>query len=195
MMDLETIISFALIYNDPLKKADAIILLEGDGFCRIKKTVQLFRDGWAPRIVISGGVDNRGYGSFPARELRKKLIQTGIPTNKIALDEQSLNTRDQAVEIMQMTRKKKWESIIIVGTHYHQPRAFLTFLQVMKEAKIKVKIINAPEKDISWFKANPWGRRVDLMRVEAMKIEEYRKRGHIAAFKDVISYQKWKESQ
>ena len=194
-MNFELITSVTMVYNDFLKKADAIVVLEGDGFNRIKKTARLFKDGWAPRVVVSGGINNPGYGSFPSDKMKKKLIQAGIPGNKIMVEERSLNTRDQAVEILKLAKNKGWKTIILVASHYHQLRAYLTFLQEMKKSKTRIKIINAPETDIYWFNDNPWGRRIDLMKAELLRIEKYRKQGHVATFKDVIEYQKRKESK
>lgn len=182
----------ALVDHEPLKKADAIILLTGDGFFRIKKAIELYKQRWASIIVISGGVSDLSYGSYPAIEFGQKLIEAGVPKSKIILDNTSQNTREQAMNMMKLVRKKNWQRIILVASNYHQYRAYMTFLKAMLEASLKIEIINAPAI-LFWFKKEPWGRRIDLLEKEFEKIYYYTKNGHIATYDEVINYQLWKE--
>ena len=46
----------AIVDNDNIQKSDAIILLEGDGFNRYRKAVELYKEGYAEKIVFSGGI-------------------------------------------------------------------------------------------------------------------------------------------
>ncbi len=186
----------ALVSNDTLKKSDAIVILEGDGFNRISHGAFLFKNGWAPLIVISGGIDKPPH-SLPAKVMLPELLKLGIKESSVLLEEKSMNTREQAVEIMKMVKEKNWKSIIIVASHYHQYRAYLTFLKGMKEAGLDILIINSPARDLKWFEDDEKasGKRVDVLEREFEKIEEYSLKGHIASFEDVILYQIWKEAQ
>ncbi|MFH1428049.1 MAG: YdcF family protein, partial [Patescibacteria group bacterium] len=148
---------------------------------------------WAPRIVVSSDIKNLTYGSYP--NLAKKLKEAGVPSKNIITELQSTNTYEEAVNIIEMCIKKKWKKIILVASHYHQPRAFLTFLKVLKKRKINLQIINSPVKDLSWFKKNKWGVRLNLLDQEFKKIDNYKKKGHIASYKEAIKYQEWKEKK
>ena len=44
-----------LVYQDPLEKADAVIVLAGARVERWLEGVELYRGGWAPQVVISPG--------------------------------------------------------------------------------------------------------------------------------------------
>ncbi len=186
-------IFIALVSNEKLKKADAIILLEGDGYFRVPWAVELYKRNWAPKIVVSAVVDDKAYGSFPG--LEKKIKQYKVPSKDIIIDTKSRHTRDQAVNIMEMAKEKKWKKIILVASHYHQYRACLTFLKAMREKKIKIQIINSPARDLDWFSKNSWGKRFNLLEAEFERIKKYRKQGHIATYADAIAYQAWKEKQ
>ncbi len=183
-----------LVDNDRLKKADAIILLEGDGFFRIDKAFELYQQKWAPVVVISGGIVNRSYGSFPPRELKERLIKAGVPKSKIVLDNASQNTKEQAVNIIKLTKKKDWQRIILVASNYHQYRAYATFVKAMLKANTKIEIINAPAS-LPWFKKERWGKRIELLTSELEKFDRYIKDGHIATFEEIFHYQVWKEKQ
>ena len=176
-----------LVSNDPLRKGEAIVLLEGDGFARVDETARLFKEGYAPN-VFSGIADNPDYGSFPLSVVKPKLLAAGIPENAIIHEDQSTNTREQAVEIMKLVEKHGWKTILLVASHYHQYRAFLTFLQAMKESNLNIDIINAPARNLSWIEQTPWGRRIDLLEAEFERIDKYRELGHIASYEEAVKY-------
>lgn len=182
-----------LVFNEPLKKADVIILLEGDGYFRLPHAVDLYKQKWAPKIVVSGGVANKRYGSFPAKDLAPRLVKMGIVQKNIIIENESLHTREQAVNVMALVKKNKWKKIILVASPHHQLRAFLTFLKAMQEDKVKLQIINSPAQNLPWFEKNKWGKRFEWLDMEFEKIKKYQK--HMADFSDAILYQEWKEKQ
>src|SRR5687768_4367052 len=92
-----------LIADDTLRHADAVVILEGDGVERIPEGARLYREGWAPLVVISGGLDKPPH-SIPASAMRAPLMAAGVPHRAILLEEQSRHTREQAVEIAALAR-------------------------------------------------------------------------------------------
>ena len=183
-----------LIANDALVRADAIIILEGDGLSRISQGARLYKEGWAPLVVISGGVKNPPH-SITASEMLPHLIRAGVPEQAVEVEEKSQNTWEQGIVMMKIAKERGWQSVIIVASHYHQYRAFLTFLRAMQEGGQKIVISNAPARDLAWFAEDAQGRRIDLLAGEFDRIEKYRTQGNIASYEDAISYLEWKESQ
>jgi uncharacterized SAM-binding protein YcdF (DUF218 family) len=184
-----------MLPNDPLEKADAIALLEGDNLDRIPEAARLFKEGFAPLIVITGGFRGDPAHSTPASEMKPEMVSAGVPEKSIVLEESSQNTREQAVEVMKLAQEKAWKKLIIVASHYHQYRAFLTFLKAMREAELDLVLMNAPVRDLPWFKDDTQGKRVDLLAKEFERIAEYQKKGHVASYEDGIEYLQWKESR
>ena len=187
-----------VIANDILKKADAIIILEGDGVSRVAQGAKLYKEGWAPLVVISGGLARSEYNhSIPAAEMKPVLLEAGVPEDAIVLEEISWHTRGQAEEVVKMTQARGWKRILIVASHYHQYRAYLTFFKVIQEMGLerKLELINAPARQLPWFTKDEQGRRIDLLAAEFDRIDLYREKGHIASYEDAITYQEWKESQ
>lgn len=183
-----------VIANDTLKKADAVIILEGDGLARIEAGAKLFREGWAPCVVISGGINNPPH-SIPAKEMRPVLIEAGVSSEAILLEEKSTNTWEQGVEIMKLVQEKKWKSIILVASHYHQYRSYLTFLKAMQVAGITINIMCSPVRNLPWFGGDGEPRRFDLLTGEFERISKYTLQGHMASFEDALVYQEWKEGR
>lgn len=185
-----------ILPNMPLGKGDAIIVLEGDLLVRVKEGARLYKEGWAPLIVLSGGDEKQPKYAIPAKRMLPHLLKEGVPEAHVIMEEKSLHTRDQAVEIMKLAKQHGWKSIIIVASHYHQYRAFLTFLKAMREANLELLLINAPARDLRWWEKTGRGLRVDNLAVELEKIDKYRDElGNVASYEEGIEYLQWKESQ
>ena len=183
----------ALIDNDILVKSDVIILLEGDGFSRLAKCAELFHANYAPVICFSGGAKNLEYGSFPFDLFIDKLKEFNLSKDNFILEVKSQHTEEQAIEIIRIAKKYSWKRIILVASNFHQYRAYLTFLKTLKKSDYELVIMNAPVRDLPWFRTEPWGKRFDLLTSEFEKIERYVGLGSALSYQIVFEYQKWKE--
>lgn len=184
-----------LVDNDCIKKSDAIILLEGDGLNRIPRAIELYQAGFADKIVFSGGITKLAYGSFPFSMVYPELIYAGITPAAIIHESNSQNTREQAIEVVKLAMENGWEKLILVASHYHQYRAYLTFLKEILDKNSTLELYNAPVVDLAWFEETGWGKRFDLLDDEFDRIEKYTKLFHLASLDEAVDYQKWKEKQ
>ena len=179
-----------------MRQADAAILLQGDGFARCAETARLFKERLAPLIVISGGVSAPERGAVPAQQLADELVRLGVPVEHIRLENRSLNTREQAINVIEMAEREQWLRLSLVASNFHHYRAYLTFLRRMDEVEAKLLFFSSPARDLPWFGETAQGKRVDLLKLEFAKVEEYRaKYNHVASYARAIEYQKWKEEQ
>lgn len=185
----------ALVDNDILEPSDAIILLEGDGLNRYQKAVDLYNRNIASKIVFSGNITDYEYGSFPFSDVLPHILQTGIPAHAIIHEDKSLNTREQAVEIIKLSMENNWHRLVLVASHEHQYRAYLTFLREVLDTKSGIILYNAPVRNLGWFKKSDWGVRYERLGQEFARIDKYSQYGHLATYREVIEYQKWKELQ
>ena len=184
-----------LIATDVHQNSDVVVLLEGDGFSRINKSCSILTKQEAKLLIFSGGVDKEEVGSYCYYKCESRILNFNIPKEQIILELNSKNTREQALEVIEICIQNNLTSLILTASHYHQFRAFLTFLKVLLEKKIENKIIiyNAPENKLDWFADSGWGKRVDLLELEFEKIQKYQKLGHIASYTDAVKYFKWRE--
>jgi uncharacterized SAM-binding protein YcdF (DUF218 family) len=185
----------ALVDNDSIQISDAIVLLEGDGLNRYQKAVDLYNNKWADKIIFSGAITDYEYGSFPFLDVLPHILKTGVPEKAIIHENKSLNTREQAIEVIKLAKKNNWKRIIMVATHEHQYRAYLTFLREVLDNHRSLMLFNAPVRNLSWFTETGWGVRFDRLDMEFNRIEKYSKLGHLATYKEAIEYHKWKEVQ
>ena len=187
-------IIMAIVDNDCLTKSAAAILLEGDGFFRFQKAVDLYNKGTVSKIVFSGNIIDKSYGSFPFEEIKPFIVKGGVPEKDLIHEDKSLNTRQQAVEIVKMAIKNEWKKLALVASHEHQYRAYLTFLREVLDTKSGIILYNAPARNLNWFIDDGWGTRFERLSVEFERMEKYSAIGHLANMQEVIEYQKWKES-
>lgn len=188
-------IILAIVDNDCLSPSDAIILLEGDGFDRFRKAVSLYKQGKAPKIVFSGNIVDYDYGSYPFSEVLPLMLKEGMPECDIIHEDKSLNTREQAVEVVKMAMERGWKKLVLVASHEHQYRAYLTFLREVIDSKSGITLYNAPVRNLNWFENKGWGTRFERLEAEIARIEKYTAMGHLATAEEVVNYQKWKEAQ
>jgi uncharacterized SAM-binding protein YcdF (DUF218 family) len=188
-------ILIALVDNDVLKVSDAIVLLEGDGLNRYQKAVDLYNWSIARRIIFSGGITNYEYGSYPFSDVLPHILATGVPKEAIIHEDKSLNTREQAIEVVKMAIKNEWKRLVLVASHEHQYRAYLTFLREIIDTCSEIILYNAPVRHLGWFKVTYWGIRFKRLEQEFERIKRYAQLGHLATYKEVIEYQRWKENQ
>ena len=184
----------AIVDNDCLTPSDAIILLEGDGFFRFQKAVDLYKRGMAKKIVFSGNIIDKDYGSFPFEEIKPFILESGVPEEDLIHENVSQHTRQQAVEVVKMAMANGWKKLALVASHEHQYRAYLTFLREVLDTKSGLILYNAPVRNLNWFVDSGWGIRFERLSAEFDRIERYSAMGHLANADEVIDYQKWKES-
>ena len=187
-------IIMAIVDNDCLTKSDAAILLEGDGFFRFQKAVELYQKDLVSKVVFSGNIIDKHYGSFPFDEIKPFLLKAGVPESIIIHEDNSTNTREQAIEVVKMATERGWKKLALIASHENQYRAYLTFLREVLDTGSDLIIYNAPVRNLNWFIDSGWGMRFDRLIAEFERIEKYSAKGHLATAQEVIEYQKWKES-
>ena len=188
---------------------DAVVLLAGeDAIPRLHKAVGRFAElkRWAmmhpkfaarykPMMVITGGKHDepRWWG---AEKLAPKMMGQGVAFDRILIENEAMNTREQADNIIDLAIDKDWTRLMLVGSPYHMPRAFLTFLKVLLERKLDDDIELLPDitDQVPWF-SPPEGMetsRVKLMDEELAKIAEYK--DHVATYRQGLAYVEYWES-
>lgn len=185
----------AIVNNDVMSNSDAIILLEGDGYNRYQHAVNLYNGDIATKIVFSGGIVDYNYGSYPFKDIQPLLLNGGVKSDDIILENASLNTKEQAVQIVKLAKFKNWRKLILVASPEHQYRAYLTFLKEILETQSDIVLYNSSVANLKWFESCTWGMRFDRLDQEFDRIDKYLNLRHLATFKEAIEYQRWKELQ
>ena len=100
----------------------------GENSERLLATYDLLRTGLAKEVLVSSG--DEGPFAREAHVLRQQLIDWGIAPERAVIDDQSRNTRENAVESARVARERGWKSILVVTSAFHMERALGCFRAV-----------------------------------------------------------------
>ena len=123
-----------LVSIDPLQKADAIFVLGGSRADRALEAVELYREGYAPLIVMSSG------GTEPAQRLLESqgihvptevetmrdvmVTRLGVPATAVhLLTKETDNTAAEASAIGAMAKAGRWTRLIAITDRSSTRRA------------------------------------------------------------------------
>lgn len=101
---------------DPLRPADAIVVLGGTPYERFDIGLELARQRWAPELLISAstGLDD------PRMD---RYCRTGYPFRVTCFEPRPWTTRGEAQEIRRRAAAQGWRHIIVVTFTPHVSRA------------------------------------------------------------------------
>jgi len=170
-----------LVVQDDLKKADVIIVLGGASGERTLQAVDLYKKGYAPRILMCGG---KGVWRFTWGEVMGDLaVERGVPRDAVIAEGSSRTTIEEALNAKRVMEERGFKSAIVVSSPYHMRRVSLLFGKVFKGSGMSLifypaqeEIMEDPERQnhpelyhmeackllYSWKFFLPWSRAEDM---------------------------------
>jgi len=149
----------ALVRIDPETRADVIVALGGDARClREKRAAELYLQGVAPRVIVSGVPSAWGINTGDAA--KRYLVTLGVPETDILVLRESWNTRVEALKVSEIMKTNSWSSAVIVTSPFHSRRALLTFDRYSRGGTFYSSPL--PEKSPEWQRERWWSRRGDM---------------------------------
>jgi uncharacterized SAM-binding protein YcdF (DUF218 family) len=120
--------------RDQAQKADAIVVLGAAQYAgrpspvleaRLEHAITLYRQGIAPRLIVTGGKaagDITSEAETSARYARRK----GVPDSAIIIESESRSTTEQMHAVSRMARTRRFSRVILVSDRFHMLRLLLT---------------------------------------------------------------------
>ena len=138
-----------LIYENELRKVEAMFVLSGGAFDRGNEAVTIFQAGYVNRIICPG--QNTPY-SFRAlglnlteSELTKVYItQQGVPDSLVTVDKRGSSTLEEFEVVISYCHAHEIKSCIILSSKFHTRRIKQVFKKEMEENGIELIIRGAP---------------------------------------------------
>ena len=158
-------------HGDPLQHADLIIVLAGGRLDRVLEGIDLYKEGWAPRLVVSPG---------PLSELDARMIARGMRyprEGELARDAmESLGVPAAAITVMPggadntaaeaallhrtLPAGTATSRIIVVTSTYHARRAGYAFRREFANSGIEVLV--RPSRHTTANPSRWWSQRGDI---------------------------------
>lgn len=129
--------------NHRLAKCDCILALGSHDLRVAERAAQLYLEGWAPLIIMSGGLGNftkEMWNVAEADQFAEIAIQKGVPAEKVLIENCSTNTGENILFTQQLLQQKELspDSFIVVQKPYMERRSFATFKKHWPDKKLLV---------------------------------------------------------
>lgn len=176
-----------LIVSRELSGADRIVVLAGSSAYheRARLAAELFREGRAPKIVLTNDGQQGGWSNelqrnpLFAERAADELRRAGVDEAAIeVLPQQVASTHDEALLLREYASAHGLRSILLVTSAYHSRRALRTFGKAFEGSGVQVGLVNvAPGEDMPpaatwWLHARGW----QFVAGEYVKLVYYRVR-------------------
>ncbi len=158
-----------LAVSDSLEPADAIVVLSGAVVLRVPKGVALYREGYARRILVTGGYANDqflhliGERMTEAEMVGRWVKKLGVPADAIIVLRGGTGTWQEAEYVRQYVREGGVRKLILVTSHSHSRRARWVFRKVLQREGVKVMVVEADNG--TYTAANWWRTETGLVSV------------------------------
>lgn len=141
--------------HEKLSRADAIVVVSGgDTDKRTDEGIKLFREGWAPTLILVGAAADQGTSN--ASVMRIRAVKAGVPVENTLIEEKSTNTQQNAAFLKPITDSRNIRSAILVSSPYHTRRVKTTFQKVFGP---DYHFIAHAAKDSRWARSSWWQNR------------------------------------
>jgi len=135
------------VVSDRLEKAQAIVVLGGDstGSDRVQRAVTLYREGWAPRLVVSGPAV-RTYLS-EAELMQREALKLGVPQDKLlVVPHTTTSTLEEALHLRKVFAEHGLRRVIVVTSNFHARRVRRIFRKLLREHGTQVWVDAAADR-------------------------------------------------
>lgn len=122
---------FWLASHDRAAPADAIVVLGAAQYrgrpspvlrARLDHAVQLFAQGYAPRLVLTGGIAE-GDTASEAAVSRTYVMRAGVPDSAILLENDGRTTQQSLQAVARLLEARGMQRVILVSDPFHLFRA------------------------------------------------------------------------
>lgn len=144
-----------LIKADAPQKADVAVVLAGDSWGhRILTGAQLVRDGYVPKVIVSG--PDGAYGNHECELAIAFAVKRGYPESYFIHSEHSArSTQAEAEALLPEIRRQGYKRIIVVTSNYHTRRAGNIFRALAPD----LTILMVPASDENFTPGGWWHNR------------------------------------
>ncbi|MGK2860993.1 MAG: YdcF family protein [Chitinophagaceae bacterium] len=164
-----------------LKKADCILALGSHDLRVADRAAELYLQGWAPVVIMSGGLGNFTQGMWTEKEADKFAaiaLQKGVPAGATLVENQSTNTGENILFTHQLLKERGLDpqTFIVVQKPYMERRSYATF---KKHWPTKDLIVTSPQIPFDEYPTEeiPLERVIHIMVGDLQRIKIYPSKG------------------
>ena len=167
--------------NHVPEKSDCILALGSHDLRVAERASELYHEGLAPLVIMSGGFGNFTKDTWTeseADQFAAVAIKKGVPAAAILIENRSTNTGENILFTQQLLKEKGLhpQSFILVQKPYMERRAYATFMKHWPGKKLlvtspQISFVQYPTKDI------PLEKVINIMTGDLQRIKLYPAKG------------------
>jgi len=169
------------LLGNQLYHADAILALGSHDLRVPERAAELYTQGFAPLVIMSGGLGNFTAETWTEKEADKFAaiaIQKGVPVTAILIENRSTNTGENILFTQKLLEEKGLDpqSFIVVQKPYMERRSYATFKKHWPDKKLFVTspLISFEEYPIEEI---PMEKVINIMVGDLQRIKRYPEMG------------------
>ncbi len=137
--------------------ADIIITVSGgDTNSRTQQAIDLYKNGWAPKLLFSGAAFDKS-GPSNAEVMRQQALDQQVPASDVTIEDDSETTRQNADLTASLLDKMGIKSAILVTSGYHQKRTLLEFQERSPAINFRSQPPASDNQWSVWWWTTPYG--------------------------------------
>ena len=167
--------------NHDLAKADCILALGSHDLRVADRTAELFLEGWAPLVIMSGGLGNftqNMWTETEADQFAAIAIKKGVPADAVLIENRSTNTGENILFTQQLLNEKGLEpqNFIVVQKPYMERRSYATFKKHWPDKNL---LVTSPQIPFDQYATDdiPLERVINIMIGDLQRIKFYPEKG------------------
>ncbi len=167
--------------NHRLEKADCILALGSHDLRVAERAAELYLEGWAPLLIMSGGLGNLTkdtWSNTEADTFAAIAVQKGVPAKDILIENRSTNTGENILFTQQLLRQNnlKPQHFIVVQKPYMERRSYATF---KKHWPQKHLLVTSPQIPFDEYATSdiPLEKVINIMTGDLQRIRLYPAKG------------------
>jgi uncharacterized SAM-binding protein YcdF (DUF218 family) len=164
-----------------LEKTDCILALGSHDLRVAERAAELYLEGWAPLLIMSGGLGNLTQETWTVPEANQFAAiarKKGVPLEHVLIENKSTNTGENILFTQKLLAQKKINpsSFIVVQKPYMERRAYATFKKHWPGKKLlatspQISFDRYPTPDI------PLEKIINIMTGDLQRIKIYPEKG------------------
>jgi len=167
--------------NHQPAKADCILALGSHDLRVAHRAAELYLQGWAPLVIMSGGLGNFTQDMWTeteADQFAAIAIQKGVPADAVFIENRSTNTGENILFTQQLLKTKGLDphNFIVVQKPYMERRSYATF---KKHWPYKNLLVTSPQIPFEEYATEeiPLERVINIMIGDLQRIKLYPAKG------------------
>ena len=164
-----------------LAKSDCILALGSHDLRVAERAAELYLQGWAPLLIMSGGLGNFTQEMWTESEADKFAaiaVQKGVPADAILIENKSTNTGENILFTQQLLQQKGLnpQNFIVVQKPYMERRSFATFKKHWPDKNL---LVTSPQISFDEYPTDeiPLDKVINIMIGDLQRIRLYPAKG------------------